>query len=1089
MAPERWLKVKELFEAALELGAGERTAFLSAACTEDRSLREEVERLLDSYEQDRNFMESPAIASAAHSLLEGQAALLIGKSIGPYQIVREIGRGGMGEVYLAEDSRLGRLVALKLLPTFLSADEDRLARFKQEARIASALNHPNILTIYEIGQLDGRQFIAAEFIEGATLRERMKTGDVTLVEALEIASQVADALAAAHQAGIVHRDIKPENIMVRHDGYVKVLDFGLAKLTEKFTGTGTADSMETTRDLVRTGIGRVMGTVIYMSPEQTRGLTVDARSDVWSLGVVLYEMIGGKAPFEGETNSDVVVAILEREPTPLSQLCPEIPAELPPIIGKALCKDKERRYQTARELGVDLRQLQSSVSALPGSKLSRLSTQQSIARETAPGSGEHGSPIMKALATISALIRRPRFVISAAIVAAAVGIVLVWSAVNRPGVGIPHRPSPEAASWYDRGTAEMRDGAYFQASKAFERAVEIDDRYALAHARLGEAWSELDYTDKAKDELLRANALVPDRSALAPLDALYLQGFIDTLSRNFAGAAENYRKISERVPDKDKKYAYVDLGWAYEKNEDIDGAVAAYQQAVRLDSEYPTPFLRLGVLYGRQQALKEAEEAFKKAETLYQAQSNFEGVGEVLYQKGLHLNFLDRLEEARLELEKALETAHTSNNIYQQVRAALELSSVLAAEGSTEQAEKFARDGIEVARDKGLGELTTNGLIDLGQAFLMKGDYGEAEKYFGQALDNARRYGQRSKEATAQLCFGSLRIQQRNPDEASQFLEQALAFFKPGGYGRQTSNVNTLRGRAYRQKGDYEAALGAFRQVLQQAQDVGDQSQIARSYAEIGTVLLMQEQYEEALKNYDQSYQLRKSSNPSTAYDLGRRAEALWPLGHYAEALAALDDASSLSDRAGDKQLSAYVLQIRADMALSQLNFPESKQAAQKALEMAGNRFPSIAVSVRSALGLAHVRSGSIRPGRLLCEQSAERAKALGDPQLISVSLLALAEAVLESGDTRLALENALMAQERFARFAQRESEWRAWLIAARASRLPDPAATPQYASNAETSLAKLEQQWGSPAFSGYQARPDIRRFREQLTQLLSKTK
>ncbi|PYS67032.1 MAG: hypothetical protein DMF73_20280, partial [Acidobacteria bacterium] len=266
----------------------------------------------------------------------------------------------MGEVYLAQDMILGRQVSLKLLPAHFTADAERLRRFEQEARAASALNHPNILTIYEIGHADSVRYIATEFIDGLTLRELIASKPMKKDEALDVAVQVAGALAAAHAKGIVHRDIKPENIMISRGGhlaqkenFVKVLDFGIAKLTE-------ADVLETdmpTRPLVSTSDGITMGTAPYMSPEQTQGLKVDARTDVWSLGVVLYEMVTGRAPFEGPTRSHLIVSILEKEPPPLRARAEEVPEALEWIVSKALRKNREERYQTARELLSDLKDL------------------------------------------------------------------------------------------------------------------------------------------------------------------------------------------------------------------------------------------------------------------------------------------------------------------------------------------------------------------------------------------------------------------------------------------------------------------------------------------------------------------------------------------------------------------------------------------------------------------------------------------------------------------------------------------------------------------------------------------------------------
>ncbi len=272
-----------------------------------------------------------------------------------YSIVRKIGAGGMGEVYLAQDKKLDRKVALKILPAEVASNQERMRRFVQEAKAASALNHPNIITIYEIGETNSRHFIAIEFIDGETLRQRMKHGHLKIQELLEFAIQAAGALAAAHAAGIIHRDIKPENIMVRRDGYIKVLDFGLAKLTQP--EGSTTDTEAPTKALVDTGAGTVLGTSYYMSPEQAKGKRIDVRTDLWGLGAVIYEMVAGHVPFEAETPSEVIGLILNKEPPPLARYDREAPPELERIVSKALTKDLEERYQTAKDLLVDLKRL------------------------------------------------------------------------------------------------------------------------------------------------------------------------------------------------------------------------------------------------------------------------------------------------------------------------------------------------------------------------------------------------------------------------------------------------------------------------------------------------------------------------------------------------------------------------------------------------------------------------------------------------------------------------------------------------------------------------------------------------------------
>ena len=354
MTPERYRQIGELYHAALELDRGERAAFLARACAHDEELRGEVESLLASHEQASGFLASPALGVAAAMLANEEAEPFEGRTIGRYRVLSLIGAGGMGRVYLAEDVELGRRVALKLLPEHFTHNQNQVQRFRQEARAASALNHPNILTVHEVGRMDNTEFIATEYVDGETLRDRLTRAPVSVREALDVAAQIGDALAVAHEAGIIHRDIKPENVMLRRDGYVKVLDFGIAKLTESLRPSQSATAAST---LIKTNPGALLGTAEYMSPEQARGLAVDARTDIWSLGVVLYEMLAGQRPFSGPTHGDTIVSILEREPAPLASYQPEIPDELQRIVTKALAKDTSERFQTAKEMTIDLKRL------------------------------------------------------------------------------------------------------------------------------------------------------------------------------------------------------------------------------------------------------------------------------------------------------------------------------------------------------------------------------------------------------------------------------------------------------------------------------------------------------------------------------------------------------------------------------------------------------------------------------------------------------------------------------------------------------------------------------------------------------------
>jgi len=486
MTPERYKQIKSIFQSAVELPRSEQAIFLDEACSGDEGLRREIEDLLSSHGRVKDSIEAIASEVAAAMLAEPQSRSLIGRQIGAYQIIEQIGRGGMGEVYLAQDGRLGRKVALKLLPAKFAADAERVRRFEQEARSASALNHPNVIVIFEIGAADGAHYIATEYVAGQNLRQMMAGERMSFGAALSVATQVTNALAEAHKAGVLHRDIKPENLMVRPDGVVKVLDFGLAKLLDRrpeFANDAGGS----------TASGMVMGTARYMSPEQARGQEVDARTDIFSLGVTLYEMIAGKAPFDGRTSMDVIAAILHVNPTPLSELRAETPADLEQVVMRALHKDREERYQTAEELLADL----TSVGRRPP-----LST-NSEARVNSLKARYRVARLAAALLTLL-LVAGGVFFYTRRIAAPA--------PKTRPAAE-DRTNNPEAKRLYLKGQYEFSRRTSESLKKgrdAFEQAIKLDPNYAAAWVGVANCWTVMGQINSAhqSDAITQAKAAI-----------------------------------------------------------------------------------------------------------------------------------------------------------------------------------------------------------------------------------------------------------------------------------------------------------------------------------------------------------------------------------------------------------------------------------------------------------------------------------------------------------------------------------------------------------------------------------------------------
>jgi eukaryotic-like serine/threonine-protein kinase len=632
-------------------------------------------------------------------------------SFAHYEKLSRIGSGGMGDVYVADDTKLGRKVAIKFLNEKFSKEESLLSRFIQEAKAASALNHPNILTVYEIGEHDGAHYISTEFIEGKTLRERMKHR-LTFDETLSITVQTAEALSAAHQAGIVHRDIKPENIMVRSDGYVKVLDFGLAKLTE----VHETDGEEQTRKLVKTNPGVVMGTVSYMSPEQARGKPTDARSDVFSFGIVLYEMLTGRVPFAGETMTDVMSSIISSEPQPVTSIAPHLPRELQRIVQKTLKKKRDQRYQSTRDLLVDLKELRDELQI--EAKLDKTAVPSKP--ETSQTSAPHHSASSGSGRRDSILLTEFDNTTGDAVFDQTLKMALAYSLAQSPFLDIvPDSKVTQTLRLMGRKpdqkvTKELGEEICMRQNlKAFITGsiTKFGETYVLTleaiNARnnesLGREFEQVTSREDVLNALTRAAAGLRERLG-------------ESLS-----SIEKFNVPSESITTSSLEALKI---FVLGREQIVNGrqfeAIPFYKKALELDPNFALAYTELAVVYRNTDQWKLAADMTKKAYELREAVSESEKLRITYY----YYNFVNG------ELDRAIDTLELWRNTYPNfVVSYVSLSDSMERIGQSEKAVAFAREGIRI--DPNYATIYMN----LVESLVSLGRYDEAKETCKTAFD------------------------------------------------------------------------------------------------------------------------------------------------------------------------------------------------------------------------------------------------------------------------------------------------------------------------------------------------------------------
>lgn len=857
MTPERYQRICDIFAEAQELPHSEREAFLIKECGDDEDLRNEVESLLVSDENSGDFIDAPALEIAAEILAEEKSNSKIGSKIGQYKIISLLGAGGMGEVWLADDAKLKRRIALKLLADI--QNKDRLVRFEQEAFAVSALNHPNIITIFDIGESDGWQFIATELIEGKTLRQLINEKSLTVSQSVDIASQVCAALATAHSAGIIHRDIKPENIMIRADGIVKVLDFGLARFNEK--NTSNPDVKFITKP------GMVMGTVNYMSPEQARALPVDEKTDVFSLGIVLYEMLAGELPFKGVNEIETLSAILEREPLPLSDSLSE---KLRNLISKALSKDhlvRPSASEMLEELRSVKRDLDFKIELKKQKTADNLNEAQTVEMAGLTGQKALGGMTGKIVTEPKKTSYRPQIIVALALlIAVTIGIFAyskLWVKRNPPI--LKESDKFLIADFENKTGDEEFDGILRQ-----PLAVSLAQSPFLTLVPDGQIRQTLKQMEKKADEPLTydiAREICQRRGIKA-----FLKGSIETRGVAYLITLETFNTetgesvAKEQIESKNKDTVMTSLGEAAsqmreELGESLasikrldaplkesttgslealksytlginaagdgknDDAIKHFERAIELDPNYFSAYLGLAIAYNNKGQISLAEKNVEKAYTLRDRAT----IREKLKVADNYHAFITG------DAEKNIETLELYQQTYpRDIVGPVNISSVYTRIGKFAKAEEYSRMAINI------DSTVSVPYLNLGSALNHQTRYDEAKAVFEDALNR--------KFESPQINRGLFTVAFAKGDETE--MNRQLELLK----SREPDSAFLMKGNPLIFAGKWHEYQKAMDQAIAEGEKVGPDvaadyaSQIAVNSATLGKCKEAQDYENKALK-------------------------------------------------------------------------------------------------------------------------------------------------------------------------------------------------------------------------------------------------
>ena len=951
-----------------------------------------------------------------------------------YELIRPLGSGGMGEVYLARDRVLQRQVAIKFVSSARLTDSGAERRLVREARAVAALDHPAICPVYDVLLSDGRTCIVMQYVEGESLAARLARGPLALSEAVELATEIAQALACAHAAGIVHRDLKPQNIVLATGGRPKLLDFGIAQM-EVPPDVVASIQTHTATEPIHTD--SVVGTPAYMSPEQVLRKPLDGRSDLFSLGAVLFECLTAQPAFLAATDVETWARVVYLTPPAPSSINHAVTSQVDAIVAKLLAKNPEERFASASDAAAALRAL----GVAP--KASRLSRRQ----------------LMVAVLSV--------------VGAAALTGVIAWR-VTRPR-SLPV-PPPDAARWYRIGTEDLRDGTYSSAERALNEALRLFPDYPQALARLAEAQNELDEGRAASATVVRIAGIVPDLSRVAGVDGFRLEAVRALVLLDRSKTIAAYQKIADLTPS--DPGAWLDLSRAEYAADRRAEALAAAGKALQVDPQYAAGHLRRAIVLSELRQRDAALKEFDEADRLYQAASNVEGRTEALYSRAQFLYGNGDVKQARSALVGASALVQQSGNPLQRVRLALLNANINFAAGDVEGAKRLANEAINQARTNQLDAAAADGLIDLATMLIYSNDAAGAKAQLQNSIDLAGRLEATRVKARATLQLAAVLENWDQPRDAIALAQGQLDFLRRAQYRSMELKALTILARSREQLGEYAEAQQLARDMYSTAESIQDESQIANALDSLGGTATALGSLPEALGFERRLKDIHEKQQQTTllAYDLATIAELLIRLGRFEEAneplnqiregIAAHIEGFALRERRATV--------VRALGESIQGHFDDAVRDTDTVVNASRDKNITDNTSRLAAVLRAYARARLHRPLDDADRTLAENNK--GALSFLSELRYWRGCARLAQGQPQAALDEAtvaLAALDKLDKNASAELEWRLAALGSAAARQVHDSRADALTTRAAAALARVRRDWQNDVVD-YDKRPDL---------------